>query len=203
MPLTDNLVRMWAVWEGFTNQAAWIHNFSLVSMSSSIKQDLMTTWLTGVLPSILPVMSSDYDLTKLYVQDIVPGTDPDEDFAGGLTAIGTDSSGPVPGQSSVVVTWNSTLSGRSNRGRTYFPGLAVGQLSDGLLGFGAQAAYAAYANALLDAFTPRVAPPFAQLGTISKQQSGSPRGPLLIETTDFIIRLSLGVRKKRRQGFGS
>jgi hypothetical protein len=167
-----------------------------------VRQAVMATWLSSILPIVQDSMSSEYLLERLYVQDKVPGTSSDQEYVGALTFQGTNNSGPLPGQCSVVTTWYSALSGRSNRGRTFWPGLAVDQLSGGVLGAVAAVAFSDYAAALLAAFGPDAVVPPARLGTISYQLDGTPRGPVLVETVDWFVRSSLGVRRRRAQSFG-
>lgn len=199
--MTDDLVHMWAIWDGFGALAAVRHSFAFVASMTSLAQTVMGTWHTGVLPHVLPYMASDWTLDRLYCEDVVPGTVAPIDFAGSVGDAGSDTGSPVPGQSSVITTWYSDLRGRSNRGRTFWPGLAVSALTSGVLGPVPHSAFVDYANAMLDAFTPRIAPPAAQFGTLSKQLDGAPRGPVLMETTFFTVRNSLGSVRRRRPGF--
>lgn len=198
MALTDNLIYMWAVWSGFRSTAVIRHGFALVGPMPTLAQTLMGQWLVGPLPLVLPVMADTWSLDRLYCQDLVPGTAVDEDFAGSLTATGGSFADPLPGQDAAVITWYSDLIGRANRGRTFWPGLSLAQVQSGVLKPSAASAFGDYGEAMLDAFTPRIAPPYAQLGTISKQENGAPRGPVLIETTQFLVRTDYGIRRSRR-----
>lgn len=202
MPLVDDLTYMWSVWSGFACTAAFRHGFTMAGSSPVLKQQLMQEWVTSKLNILLPVMSDEWTHQRLYCEDITPGTAPPQEWVGSLTQQGLDSSGSLPGQISVITTWYSPLQGRANRGRTYWPGVASGQLLSGLLGGTASSAFNAYAAAMLASWGADAVLPYARLGTISRQLNGSPRGPELIETSDWVTHISLGVQKRRASGAG-
>lgn len=202
MALTDDLVYMWAVWEGFGCTAAIRHGFVMAGSSPTLKQQLMQEWITSSLPILLPRMSNDWTLDRLYCEDIAPGTAPAQDWAGTLTQAGLSGSGTLPGQVAVITTWYSPLPGRANRGRTYWPGLAMGSIESGILTSGANLAFNNYADDLLARWGAEATLPYARLGTISRQLDGMPRGPELIETSGFAVHQSPGTQKRRRSRFG-
>lgn len=202
MPFTDELGYMWAVWSGFTTTATIRHGFAFASSSSVVRQAVMATWVVSIVPILQDSMSDEYTLDRVYCQDIVPGTAVDQDYVGTLNVPGLNGSGALPGQDAVVISWLSALRGRSNRGRTYWPGLACDQLQSGIVSSGALGPFVDYAVAMLAAFGPTAVVPPARLGTISKQEDGIPRGPVLLETVDFFVRSAMGVRRRRAQTFG-
>lgn len=202
MPFTEELGYLWSVWSGFTSDATFRHGFAMAGSSSSLRQALMAQWVTSLLPILTPIMSSEYTHQRLYWQDKVPGTSIDQEYVGVLDQQGEDDSGALPGQASALITWYSGLSGRSNRGRTFWPGVAAGQLVSGLLGASALTVLGDYATAMIAAFGPTATLPVARLGTISYQVDGVPRGPVLIETVDWFVRAAMGVRRKRANQAG-
>lgn len=80
---------------------------------------------------------------------------PGIEFTDGLPIAGTNSSGALPNNVTVAVKWNTGLSGRSFRGRTYHVGLAVDQITGGAqeLGVAVVSAFRDAYSALIDALT--------------------------------------------------
>lgn len=203
MSLTDDLVYLWAVWDGFGVTAATRHGFAMAGSSPALKQMLMQDWATNSLVILLPMMSSNYNLVRLYCEDVAPGTAPPQEWVGALTQVGLSTGEAMPGQVAVITTWKSDLAGRANRGRTYWPGVGVVAFEDGLLGPAGNLAFNAYAADLMARWGPEAILPYARLGTISRQLDGVPRGPLLIETTHRTVHPSPAMQKRRRSRFGA
>lgn len=202
MPLTDDLVYMWTVWDGFGVTAATRHGFAMAGSSPVLKQQLMQEWATNSLVILLPMMSSNYTLVRFYCEDVTPGTSPPQEWAGVLDQVGLATGEAMPGQVAVLTKWRSDLAGRSNRGRTYWPGAGLVAFEDGLLGPAGNLAFNAYAADLLARWGPEATLPYARLGTISRQLDGAPRGPELIESVHATVHSSPAVQKRRRSRFG-
>lgn len=198
MALTDDLVYMWAIWEGFEAQAAFRHPFVMAGSSPTLKQQLMTEWYDNALPLVLPAMADTWSLDRLYCQDVAPGTAADLDWSGTINATGGSFADPLPGQVAAILTWYSVLQGRSYRGRTYWPGLSTAAVQSGILKPTVSAIFGAYGDYMMTHFGPDATLPYAVLGTITRQHDGVATVPELIPTETYLVRSNFGVQKRRR-----
>lgn len=181
-------------------------NFGIKALtaSSSWRADLAVEFQEQVMPTIGLKLCDTYSFDGVVVNDIVPGTGVDEVYDNGNPAFGDVGLSPLPPLCAGLISWRSALTGRSNRGRTYVPGLAqswtdgLGNSWDGT-GF---AALQAIANKVMEVYGRTAGT--SSLGflvVISRQENGVPRGPVGVQIDSYQVDSYVRSQRKRMRNF--
>lgn len=145
---------------------------SLTGLSTAFKTALVKNTSGGILSRMNSTISSD----QLTVRDVLPGTA--AEVTNTYTAVlGGVASESLPPQCAGVITWRTGLSGRSHRGRTFLPGVAESDQSDGILLSGYITAVQAVVTQMLAVFGPAGSDTNWQFVVISEVSAGVPRVP--------------------------
>jgi hypothetical protein len=126
-----------------------VHNIRQVGAETvNVPYDIMNNWVAGVQNPWLNAISAGYTLVRLKVKgldDVVGGEQP----AAGAGVLSGDM---LPPQCAGVVTWTTGLIGRSNRGRTFVPGIPEGHQAGGVLSSTLMGLYDLFGAALISTF---------------------------------------------------
>jgi hypothetical protein len=162
-------------------------------LASAFKTALVKNTSGGLLSATSTLISSG----RLTVRDILPGTGVEEELA--YTAVaGTLASDMLPPQVAPLVSWRTSLAGRSFRGRTYMPPATEDAQVNGFASAGLQSGYALLVTNMLAVFGPAGSNPDWQFVVISRRHNGAPRVPPIgTPVTVGIVRPVLATQRRR------
>jgi hypothetical protein len=176
--------------------------FRALTASLTWRQELADEFCSTVLPVWYSGLGLDVELREVRVSDVVPGTGLDVRGDTGGIVNGEVDSPLLPPQCAAVITWYSSLAGRSNRGRSYLAGLTQAyQLENRNLWNDDGQNYLNELGTVIMAQYSRTAG-ISSLGflvVISKQMNGIPRGPLGVQVDDWTYRARMGTQRRRNQ----
>lgn len=177
---TGDLARLSVIYLLGTDLMVNTFGFSALD-GSTTRSDLATAFQTALIKNssggLFFNRSANLSSTTLRVQDVKPGTGATVEL-NYAAVVGSGSVGDdLPPQCCQLYSWRTSLAGRSNRGRTYMPGLGEGQQAGGVIGAGAVTAFATVVTQLLAVFGPGGSNTHWQFGIISHRHNNAPVVP--------------------------
>jgi hypothetical protein len=162
-------------------------------LATAFKTALVKSTSGGLLNVANGLISSD----RLTVSDVKPGTgaEVELDYA---AVVGATAGEALPPQCAQVISWRTSLAGRSFRGRSYLPAPTENVQNAGILNSTQQTALAAIVTQMLAVFGPSGSDGNWQFCVISRVSAGAPRVPPIgTEVTVGVVRTSLQTQRRR------
>ena len=157
-----------------------------------------TAFATAITTPLLAALTTKADLIGVYVQRHNPGDITPRAADKSTAGIGTNGSTALPHQTCGLTTWYTAKTGRSQRGRTYWPFPATAmQTSDGVPAGGTQALYIAIGTALLG-----ISPVIGFAGQCDMKMGVFHRGTHTIDAITNQLVSAKWATQKRRGMFG-
>lgn len=170
-------------------------------------ENLAATMVTNVLKSSSGGLtwghSSAWAIGSITFNDVKPGTR--APYIHTFSAVaGSDITGDdLPPQSSLVVTWRTTLKGRSYRGRTYLPGWKESQQASGTWAANATTAASDWADEMMRLYDGGAVNPNYQLSVVSRYLNGVKRlTPVATAIVSRSTRSVVYTQRRRTIGVG-
>jgi len=152
--------------------------------------------------SLVPIMTQDVSLTRIYARDLSTEFAAYAEHAGPFPVVGGVASPKLPGNVTAAVKWITALTGRSKRGRTFHIGLAESQVTGGFLTSGQQTAMSNAYDDLLQAIAADSEP--LTLVVLQRVSDGVPLTEAVGEAIlTFTIDLAIDSMRKRLPGRGN
>lgn len=171
------------------------------TMTEEILADLVSAALTAWSDNWKPLLSTGYTLREIYARDL--STEAAVQFGSGLDTgnSGTLTGDTLPNYATIAVARRSGLTGRSTRGRIFWPGIVESQAANNSLAAGvAEDIVAAIESIDLAAIALDLVPVI-----VSRYTAGAPRLVALTYEllTWLVVDQLLDTRRSRKPGVGS
>lgn len=188
-----------------SNQCVNVFGFVQTSVTGGfLGQALIDAWQSACQTQYLACLGTNYTLNVIRARDVVPGTSATVEEAQSASNIGTGPGASSSNQIAALISWYTTRSGRSYRGRTYLPSIPGTIYSNGgTLTGGGLTTINAFRTAMLTGFGPSSSGSF-RLAVISRWDHKVERPtPIATLVASGIARPTVATQRRRRLGVGA
>lgn len=171
---------------------------------SGLAADFKTAFVKNTSGGWFYGLADDLTSTSLTVRDVKPGIGIQYDLT--YTSVpGSDgTSEPLPPQCALVLSWRTSLSGRSYRGRSYVPGLPEQHQNAGTWSATAISNITNFCASILGIYGPAGSDPNWEFAVISRVQNGVRLAtPVATPIESYLVRSTVYTQRRRTIGVGS
>lgn len=171
---------------------------------SQLAADFKTNVVKATSGGLFYGQSGQLSSTALTVRDVKPGTGIQYDLTYSAVTGSDGTSEALPPQCAAVISWRTSLAGRSYRGRTYLAGNVEAAQNNGVWGATQQTNMTNLAVNILAIWGPTGTDANWEFAVISRTQNGAPLvSPVATPIQTYLIRSTVYTQRRRTIGVGS